>query len=79
MVPGALKGASGPVPGPMGDASPLAGASAGVTRRRAWGLLAPLIIDRKGVIRFYSLLDSANFDAKLIALRARLDEVLAEK
>ena len=38
-----------------------------------------LIIDRKGAIRFYSLLDSANFDAKLIALRARLDEVLGEK
>jgi len=36
-----------------------------------------LIIDRQGRIRFYSLLDSANFDAKLIALRARLDELLA--
>ena len=36
-----------------------------------------LIIDREGKIRFYSLLDSANFDAKLIALRARLDELLA--
>ncbi len=38
-----------------------------------------LIIDKKGRIRFYSLLDSANFDAKLVALRARLDEILAEK
>lgn len=36
-----------------------------------------LIIDREGVIRFYSLLDSANFDAKLVALTARLDELLA--
>ena len=36
-----------------------------------------LIIDREGRIRFYSLLDSANFDARLIALRARLDRLLA--
>jgi peroxiredoxin len=36
-----------------------------------------LIIDREGKIRFYSLLDSANFDARLVALRARLDELLA--
>ncbi len=35
-----------------------------------------LIIDREGRIRFYSLLDSANFDARLVALRARLDELL---
>jgi peroxiredoxin len=38
-----------------------------------------LIIDGEGKIRFYSLLDSANFDAKLVALRARLDELLASK
>ena len=36
-----------------------------------------LIIDREGRIQFYSLLDSRNFDAKLIALRARLDALLA--
>jgi peroxiredoxin len=36
-----------------------------------------LIIDRDGKIQFYSLLDSRNFDAKLIALKARLDEILA--
>jgi peroxiredoxin len=36
-----------------------------------------LIIDREGKIQFYSLLDSRNFDAKLIALTARLDELLA--
>jgi peroxiredoxin len=38
-----------------------------------------LIIDRDGKIRFFSLLDSANFDAKLVALQARLDELLAEE
>jgi hypothetical protein len=36
-----------------------------------------LIIDPKGRIQFYSLLDSRNFDAKLVALTARLDELLA--
>jgi hypothetical protein len=35
-----------------------------------------LIIDRHGRIQFYSLLDSRNFDAKLISLKARLDELL---
>jgi peroxiredoxin len=35
-----------------------------------------LIIDREGRIQFYSLLDSKNFDAKLVALTARLDELL---
>jgi len=38
-----------------------------------------LIIDREGRIRFFSLLDSANFDARLVGLRARLDELLEEK
>jgi peroxiredoxin len=38
-----------------------------------------LIIDREGRIRFFSLLDSAHFDAKLIALRARLDKLLEDK
>ena len=37
-----------------------------------------LIIDGNGMVRFMSLLDTNNFDAKLIALRAHLDEVLAE-
>lgn len=36
-----------------------------------------LIIDRQGAIRFYSLLDSMHFDAKLVALKERLDELLA--
>ena len=37
-----------------------------------------LVIDREGVIRFYSLLDTTAFDAKLVALKATLEEVLAE-
>ena len=36
-----------------------------------------LIIDKDGNIQFYSLLDSRNFDAKLIALKKRLDDLLA--
>ena len=35
-----------------------------------------LIIDRQGKIQFFSLLDSRNFDAKLVALTARLNELL---
>ena len=38
-----------------------------------------LIIDREGKIRFYSLLDSANFDAKLVQLKELLDGLLAEE
>jgi peroxiredoxin len=38
-----------------------------------------LLIDRNGVIRFYSLLDSRNFDAQLVELRKRLDELLSER
>ena len=38
-----------------------------------------LIIDRDGKVRFYSLLDSVHFDAKLLALTARLDQLLAAK
>lgn len=38
-----------------------------------------LIIDREGKIRFYSLLDSRNFDAKLIQLTGILDKLLEEK
>jgi len=37
-----------------------------------------LIIDPEGTIVFNSLLDSMNFDAKLVALRARLDELLGD-
>jgi peroxiredoxin len=38
-----------------------------------------LILDREGRIRFFTLLDSANFDARLVALRARLDELWASE
>ncbi len=36
-----------------------------------------LIIDPKGVIRFMSLLDTTSFDAKLVALREKLEELIA--
>ncbi len=36
-----------------------------------------LIIDRHGKIRFYSLLDSRNFDARLTQLTAKLEALLA--
>ena len=35
-----------------------------------------LLIDKAGVVRFYSLLDSRNFDARLVALTQKLDELL---
>jgi len=35
-----------------------------------------LLIDPEGKIRFFSLLDSKSFDAKLIALTAKLEELL---
>ena len=38
-----------------------------------------LIIDREGRIQFYELLDSRNFDAQLIRVKARLDELIAEE
>lgn len=37
-----------------------------------------LIIDPEGVIRFYTLLDTTDFDAELQELRAVLDELLAD-
>lgn len=39
-------------------------------------LASNLIIDPEGKIQYMSLLDSKNFDAKLIEVRARLDELL---
>jgi hypothetical protein len=39
-------------------------------------LASNMIIDPQGEIQFLSLLDSKNFDAKLVDLRARLDELL---
>lgn len=38
-----------------------------------------LIIDPKGKIQFFSLLDTKGFDAKLIALTKRLEELLSGK
>lgn len=38
-----------------------------------------LIIDPDGKIQFFSLLDTGNFDARLIKLQARLDELLNSK
>ena len=38
-----------------------------------------LIIDREGKIRYYSLLDTASFDAKLVGLSARLEELLSAR
>ena len=38
-----------------------------------------LIIDRGGKIRYYSLLDTTSFDAKLVGLTARLEELLSAR
>ena len=40
-------------------------------------LASNLIIDKEGKILFYSLLNTSNFDAKLVKLKAKLDELLA--
>ena len=40
-------------------------------------LASNMLIDPEGNIQFLSLLDSKNFDAKLVELRAKLDELLA--
>lgn len=42
-------------------------------------LASNILIDTSGAIRFLSLLDSKNFDAKLVDLKATLDALLAEK
>jgi len=42
-------------------------------------LASNLIIDKDGNIRFYSLLNSANFDAKLTKLKQKLDGLLSTK
>lgn len=39
-------------------------------------LASNLIIDREGKIRFYSLLNTTNFDAKLVHVRQKLDELI---
>lgn len=40
---------------------------------------ANLLIDGEGRIRFFSLLDTTRFDARLVALRAALDELLGAR
>ena len=40
-------------------------------------LASNMLIDPGGKIQFFSLLDSKNFDAKLVALKAKLDALLA--
>jgi peroxiredoxin len=42
-------------------------------------LASNLIIDKQGKIRFYSLLNTTNFDARLNSLKQKLDELLATK
>jgi peroxiredoxin len=42
-------------------------------------LASNLIIDREGKIRFYSLLNTTSFDAKLISACKKLDELLMQK
>lgn len=41
-------------------------------------LASNILVDPQGNIRFMSLLDSKNFDAKLLGLKAKLDELLVE-
>ncbi len=40
-------------------------------------IAANLLVGKDGTIQFYSLLDSANFDARLVALKMRLDALLS--
>lgn len=42
-------------------------------------LASNILIDPNGKIQFFSLLDSQNFDAKLVDLKAKLDELLASE
>jgi peroxiredoxin len=42
-------------------------------------LASNVIIDRQGKIRFYSLLNTTSFDAKLIGARKKLDELLSQQ
>ncbi|MDA0349813.1 MAG: TlpA disulfide reductase family protein [Verrucomicrobia bacterium] len=41
-------------------------------------LASNILIDPKGKMQFRSLLDTSNFDAKLVGLRGKLDELLAQ-
>jgi peroxiredoxin len=48
-----------------------------IKRRQYVMIPANLIIDQDGKIDFYTLLDSDHFDAELVALRKKLDGILA--
>lgn len=47
--------------------------------RKQVAIASNLIIDPEGVIRFNLQLDSKHFDAKLLKLRKKLDQLIAEK
>lgn len=47
--------------------------------RESVPIASNLFVDPKGKIRFYELLDSANFDARLVKLTALLEKLLSEK
>lgn len=47
--------------------------------RDAVPVASNLVIDPEGKIRFYDLLDSANFDARLVKLTALIEKLLAGK
>jgi peroxiredoxin len=42
-------------------------------------LASNLIIDKEGIIRFYSLLNTTSFDAKLVTMQKKLDELLSKQ
>jgi peroxiredoxin len=42
-------------------------------------LASNILVDPEGKIQFFSLLDSKNFDAKLVHLKSKLDELLADR
>ncbi len=55
-----------------------ANAQPGVIDRTQVVVTSNLVIDKKGKIRFFTLLDTQHFDAKLVHLRRSLDHVIEE-
>jgi peroxiredoxin len=53
-------------------------ALAAIADRAQVPIAANLLLDKEGKIRFFTLVDTARFDAKLVALRRDLDALLAE-
>ena len=53
-------------------------AQPGVVDRTQVVVTSNLVIDKRGKIRFFTLLDTQHFDAKLVLLRATLDRVIEE-